>query len=74
MKYKAYLYHIYCKVKNRIQREKQVIQSDQDVHFYELGWMRWKLLLYVLSMYKLFSEQGYLCQTRGSGTAKIALF
>jgi hypothetical protein len=29
IKDKAYLHHIYCKVKNRIQGEKQVIQSDQ---------------------------------------------
>ena len=29
---KAYLHCIFCKVKNRIQRRKQVIQSDQDVH------------------------------------------
>jgi hypothetical protein len=28
----AYLHHIYCKVKNRIQGENQIIQSDQDVH------------------------------------------
>ena len=28
----AYLYSIFCKVKNRIQWRKQVIQSDQDVH------------------------------------------
>ena len=45
MKDKAYLYYIYCKVKNRIQREKQIIPSDQDVHVYGLWWMRWKLLL-----------------------------
>jgi hypothetical protein len=32
---KAYLYHIYCKVKNWIQRENEVIQSDQYVHVYE---------------------------------------
>ena len=30
----AYLYHIYCKVKNRIKWRKQIIQSDQDVHMY----------------------------------------
>jgi ribonuclease D len=30
----AYLHHIYHKVKNRIQEENQVIQSDQDVHIY----------------------------------------
>jgi hypothetical protein len=30
----AYLHHIYCKVKNWIQRENQIIQSDQDVHKY----------------------------------------
>ena len=34
MKDKENLYHMYCKVKDRIQREKQVIQSDQDVHVY----------------------------------------
>ena len=51
MKDKAYLYYIYCKVKDRIQREKQVIQSDQDVHVYGLWWMEWKLLLYDLSPY-----------------------
>ena len=34
---KAYLHHIYCKVKNRIQGEKQIIQSDQDVHVYGYG-------------------------------------
>jgi hypothetical protein len=34
---KAYLFHIYCKVKNWIQGENQVIQSDQDVHFYVYG-------------------------------------
>ena len=28
----AYLHYIFCKVKNRIQWKKQVIQSDQDVH------------------------------------------
>ena len=28
----AYMFHIYCKVKNRTQQRKQVIQSDQDVH------------------------------------------
>ena len=49
MKVKAYLYYIYCKVKNRIQREIQVIQSDQDVHVYGLWWMEWKLLLFDLS-------------------------
>ena len=48
---RAYLYHIYCKVKDRIQREKQVIQSDQDVHVHGLWWMEWKLLLYDLSPY-----------------------
>jgi hypothetical protein len=31
---KAYLHHIYCKVKNRIQEENLIIQSDQDVHLY----------------------------------------
>jgi len=31
-KEETYLYCIYCKVKNRIQWRKQVIQSDQDVH------------------------------------------
>src|SRR6185503_2890681 len=51
MKDKAYLYHMYCKVKDRIQREKQVIQSDQDVHVHGLWWMEWKLLLYDLSPY-----------------------
>ena len=51
MKDKAYLYYIYCKVKDRIQIEKQVIQSDQDVHMYGLWWMEWKLLLYDLSPY-----------------------
>ena len=51
MKDKAYLYYIFCKVKDRIQREKQVIQSDQDVHVYGLWWMKWKLLLYDLSPY-----------------------
>ena len=37
---KAYLHCIFCKVKNRIQRRKQVIQSDQDVHVYVIfsGW------------------------------------
>ena len=49
MKDKAYLYHIYCKVKNRIQKERLVIQSVQDVHVYGLWWMKWKLLLYDLS-------------------------
>jgi hypothetical protein len=34
MKDKAHLHHIYCKVKDRIQGEKQVIQSDQVVHVY----------------------------------------
>jgi hypothetical protein len=28
----AYLHHMYCKVKNWIQGENQIIQSDQDVH------------------------------------------
>jgi hypothetical protein len=41
---KAYLYHIYCKVKTWIQRENQVIKSDQDVHIYECsGDGRWTL-------------------------------
>ena len=40
-----------AKSKNRIQREKQVIQSDQDVHVHGLWWMEWKLLLYDLSPY-----------------------
>ena len=40
-----------AKSKNRIQREKQIIQSDQDVHVYRLWWMEWKLLLYDLSPY-----------------------
>jgi hypothetical protein len=31
---KAYLFHIYCKVKNRIQEENQIKQSDQDVRVY----------------------------------------
>jgi hypothetical protein len=35
MKGKAYLHHIYCKVKDQIQRRKQFILSDQDVHVYE---------------------------------------
>ena len=52
---KAYLYHIYCKVKNGTQREEQLIQS-----VYGLWWMRWKLLLYDLSLYKFFWEYGYL--------------
>jgi hypothetical protein len=34
IKDKAYLHHIYCKVKNWIHREKEFIQSDQDVHVY----------------------------------------
>jgi len=51
MKDKTYLYHMYCKVKNRIQREKQIIQSDQDVNVYGLWWMDRKLLLYDLSPY-----------------------
>ena len=54
MKDKAYLYHMYCKVKDRIQKEKQIIQSDQDVHMHELWWMEWKLLLYDLSLYNFF--------------------
>ena len=32
---KAYLHHMYCKVKNRIHRENQIIQSD--VHVYGYG-------------------------------------
>ena len=36
MKDKAYLYHIYCKVKDRIQREKQVKQSDDGM---DCGWI-----------------------------------
>ena len=51
MKDKTYLYYIYYKVKDRIQREKQVIQSYQDVHVYGLWWMEGKLLLYDLSLY-----------------------
>ena len=39
-----------AKSKNRIQREKQIIQSDQDVHVYGLWWMEWKLLLCGLSL------------------------
>jgi hypothetical protein len=31
-KVEAYLHHMYCKVKNLIQGENQIIQSDQDVH------------------------------------------
>ena len=35
----AYSYCIFCKVKNRIQWRKQVIQLDQDVHVYGIfGW------------------------------------
>jgi hypothetical protein len=34
VKDKAYLYNIYCKVKNRIHRENLIMQSDQDVHMY----------------------------------------
>jgi hypothetical protein len=34
IKDKAYLFHIYCKVKNQIQEENQSILSDQDVHVY----------------------------------------
>jgi hypothetical protein len=49
------LYHI-CKVKNRIQREKQITQSDQDVHVYGLWWTRLKLLLCDLSPSIKFSE------------------
>jgi hypothetical protein len=37
MKDKAYLYCIYCKVKNWIHGEEQVMQSDQDVHIYGYG-------------------------------------
>jgi hypothetical protein len=32
---KAYLYHIYYKVKNSIQGQKKFVQSDQDVHVYD---------------------------------------
>ena len=39
MKEKAYLHRMYCKVKNRIQGGKLVIQSDQDVHVYGIWWM-----------------------------------
>jgi len=56
MEDKAYLSHINCNVKNRIQREKQVIQSDQDVHVHGLWWMERKLLLYDLSPYIIFFE------------------
>ena len=42
MKEKAYLHHIYCKVKNRIQGGKLVIQSDQDVHVY--GYSEWNMV------------------------------
>ena len=48
MKDKAHLYHIYCKVKNWIHREKYIIQSNQDVHMYEVWWMKWRLLVYDL--------------------------
>ena len=40
-----------AKSKTRSKEEKQVIQSDQDVHVYGLWWMEWKLLLYDLSPY-----------------------
>ena len=42
MKEKAYLHHIYCKVKNRIQGGKLVILSDQDVHMY--GYSGWYMV------------------------------
>jgi hypothetical protein len=29
-----HLHHMYCKVKNRIQGENQIIQSDQVMHMY----------------------------------------
>jgi hypothetical protein len=34
MKDKAYLHHIYCKVKDQIHGENKVIQSDHVVHMY----------------------------------------
>ena len=37
IKDKAYLHHIYCKVKDWIHRENQIIQSDQDVYVYGYG-------------------------------------
>jgi hypothetical protein len=48
--------HLLQSQKTEFKEKKQVIQSDQDMYMYELGWMRWKLLLYdlSLSMYKLF--------------------
>ena len=33
----AYLHHMYCKVKDWIHRENQIILSDQDVHQYGYG-------------------------------------
>jgi hypothetical protein len=37
IKDKAYLFHIYCRVKDQIQEENQNIQSDQDMHVYGYG-------------------------------------
>ena len=42
MKEKAYLHRMYCKVKNRIQGGKLVIQLDQDVHVY--GYSEWNMV------------------------------
>jgi hypothetical protein len=41
IKDKAYLFHIYCEVKDWIQEENQIVQSDQDMGM--MGMVRWIL-------------------------------
>ena len=53
----AYMFRIYCKVKNQIQWRKQVIQSDQGVHVCGIFWI--ELTPLSAGLYLLFWDMGY---------------
>ena len=61
MKYKAYLYHLYCKVKDWIQREKisHTIRSRCARAWIVMDGMETPFV-WSLSLYKFFWEHGYL--------------
>ena len=56
MKDKAYLYHILLQSRKPDPERKQITQSNQDVHVYEIWWMNWRLLLYGLSLINSFED------------------
>ena len=54
----AYMFRIYCKVKNRTQQRKQVIQSDQGVHVCGI-FLDGTRTLFCMTL-SLFWDMGYL--------------